>query len=384
MQPALVRQAIALPTCHEDGIWLHQLYCAIGFLQKAIVAPRASIGGNSCSVADLAGLFSMTTEQLAQLKARWDNKGKPPALPCHDLREMRIVQWLVFWVDRHSVTTLDDLKELVRAASVEEPPPPPPPESRARTYKVDDALPRRLRYEQADQDAGMTAAAGHLALPPLVAPAQRPANAPEAGGSHIEDSVAAQAAESKYSCLNCGRTFPCKQSLGGHKSHCKQKIQLPWRRCGMRGCSLPLHHPGACDVGSKVLENGESMQAEAEEERDFPNGKSFGGHQGRGTDASTVAAPAVPMDDECCRVCGRSNYEKKMLLCDGSSCGASYHTFCLDPALCEVPEGDWYCPKCEKLRAGEATATEAIEAAAEVEEARTQEQVAAEAVASSK
>ena len=153
MQPALVRQAIALPTCHEDGIWLHQLYCAIGFLQKAIVAPRASIGGNSCSVADLAGLFSMTTEQLAQLKARWDNKGKPPALPCHDLREMRIVQWLVFWVDRHSVTTLDDLKELVRAASVEEPPPPPPPESRARTYKADDlALPCRLRYKQADQD----------------------------------------------------------------------------------------------------------------------------------------------------------------------------------------------------------------------------------------
>ena len=34
------------------------------------------------------------------------------------------------------------------------------------------------------------------------------------------------------------------------------------------------------------------------------------------------------------------------VLCDG--CDAAWHLFCLDPPLSEVPEGDWYCPKCDK------------------------------------
>ena len=33
-----------------------------------------------------------------------------------------------------------------------------------------------------------------------------------------------------------------------------------------------------------------------------------------------------------------------MLLCDG--CDDSYHTFCLIPALKEIPKGDWRCPRC--------------------------------------
>ena len=34
------------------------------------------------------------------------------------------------------------------------------------------------------------------------------------------------------------------------------------------------------------------------------------------------------------------------MLCDG--CDAAWHTFCLDPPLPQVPEGDWYCPTCNK------------------------------------
>ena len=33
-----------------------------------------------------------------------------------------------------------------------------------------------------------------------------------------------------------------------------------------------------------------------------------------------------------------------MLLCDG--CDDSYHTFCLNPPLNEIPKGDWRCPCC--------------------------------------
>ena len=34
-----------------------------------------------------------------------------------------------------------------------------------------------------------------------------------------------------------------------------------------------------------------------------------------------------------------------MLLCD--KCDTGYHTFCLKPPLKRIPEGEWYCPKCE-------------------------------------
>lgn len=34
----------------------------------------------------------------------------------------------------------------------------------------------------------------------------------------------------------------------------------------------------------------------------------------------------------------------RILLCD--RCDAEYHTYCLEPPLEEVPEGEWYCPRC--------------------------------------
>ncbi|XP_069084234.1 lysine-specific demethylase 5A isoform X4 [Pleurodeles waltl] len=45
-----------------------------------------------------------------------------------------------------------------------------------------------------------------------------------------------------------------------------------------------------------------------------------------------------------CMFCGRGDIEDQLLLCDG--CDDSYHTFCLIPALQEIPKGDWRCPKC--------------------------------------
>ena len=47
--------------------------------------------------------------------------------------------------------------------------------------------------------------------------------------------------------------------------------------------------------------------------------------------------------DLMCTVCGRPDDESLMLICD---CKAGYHTYCLTPALDDVPDGDWRCPAC--------------------------------------
>ena len=66
--------------------------------------------------------------------------------------------------------------------------------------------------------------------------------------------------------------------------------------------------------------------------------------------ADTVASPAEGAggDDQneelVCQVCGTSNDEANILLCDG--CPHGYHLSCLTPALSSIPAGDWHCPTC--------------------------------------
>ncbi|XP_072180513.1 uncharacterized protein [Diadema setosum] len=49
-------------------------------------------------------------------------------------------------------------------------------------------------------------------------------------------------------------------------------------------------------------------------------------------------------DTPCCK-CGLYNHPQWILLCD--KCDAGYHTACLRPPLMAIPDGNWYCPKCE-------------------------------------
>lgn len=54
--------------------------------------------------------------------------------------------------------------------------------------------------------------------------------------------------------------------------------------------------------------------------------------------------PVEEDDDEhqeFCRVCKDGG---ELLCCD--SCPTAYHTFCLNPPLSEIPDGDWKCPRC--------------------------------------
>lgn len=46
-----------------------------------------------------------------------------------------------------------------------------------------------------------------------------------------------------------------------------------------------------------------------------------------------------------CEVCGGSDREDRLLLCDG--CDAGYHMECLTPPLDSVPVEEWFCPECE-------------------------------------
>jgi hypothetical protein len=45
-----------------------------------------------------------------------------------------------------------------------------------------------------------------------------------------------------------------------------------------------------------------------------------------------------------CRKCRKKGDDSLMLLCDG--CDTGYHTYCLEPPLDAIPEGEWYCTDC--------------------------------------
>ncbi|XP_062245451.1 PHD and RING finger domain-containing protein 1 [Platichthys flesus] len=53
----------------------------------------------------------------------------------------------------------------------------------------------------------------------------------------------------------------------------------------------------------------------------------------------------VDLEQTNCEVCGGSDREDRLLLCDG--CDAGYHMECLTPPLASVPVEEWFCPECE-------------------------------------
>ncbi|KAK3283870.1 hypothetical protein CYMTET_8448 [Cymbomonas tetramitiformis] len=63
---------------------------------------------------------------------------------------------------------------------------------------------------------------------------------------------------------------------------------------------------------------------------------------------------AVPSKHLACEVCMKADGEAEMLLCD--TCNKGHHLWCLTPALSEVPEGEWLCPRCSVTRMQAASA----------------------------
>ncbi|XP_068636750.1 methyl-CpG-binding domain-containing protein 9-like [Aristolochia californica] len=54
--------------------------------------------------------------------------------------------------------------------------------------------------------------------------------------------------------------------------------------------------------------------------------------------------PKAPWEEGVCKVCGIDKDDDSVLLCD--TCDSEYHTYCLNPPLMRIPEGNWYCPSC--------------------------------------
>lgn len=52
------------------------------------------------------------------------------------------------------------------------------------------------------------------------------------------------------------------------------------------------------------------------------------------------------LDCTVCEGCGKATDEGRLLLCD--DCDISYHIYCLNPPLDQVPKGNWKCKWCVK------------------------------------
>ncbi|GKB76511.1 methyl-CpG-binding domain-containing protein 9-like protein [Tanacetum coccineum] len=61
-------------------------------------------------------------------------------------------------------------------------------------------------------------------------------------------------------------------------------------------------------------------------------------------DLSSIAFPKTPWEMGICKVCCIDKDDDMVLLCD--VCDAEYHTYCLNPPLSVIPNGNWHCPTC--------------------------------------
>ncbi|KAL1504953.1 hypothetical protein AB1Y20_008720 [Prymnesium parvum] len=67
------------------------------------------------------------------------------------------------------------------------------------------------------------------------------------------------------------------------------------------------------------------------------------------TPSPTECCDMAHADDGTCAVCSGTDDadDNKILLCDGSRCGAAYHQRCLTPPLERIPRKEWLCPTCQ-------------------------------------
>ncbi|KAL8251304.1 hypothetical protein R6Q59_034997 [Mikania micrantha] len=64
---------------------------------------------------------------------------------------------------------------------------------------------------------------------------------------------------------------------------------------------------------------------------------------------ASIEIPKMSLEAGICKVCGINKDDDKVLLCDSEWCNAEYHTYCLNPPLSIIPQGNWYCPACNTL-----------------------------------
>jgi hypothetical protein len=118
------------------------------------------------------------------------------------------------------------------------------------------------------------------------------------------------------------------------------------RLSAMLSAALGLDWPNSPAVAAAAVAAGSNAAAVAAA---APAGRSAKSRKSvlllGGTMSSAEAGgPECDGDDVACTACGSRDRADAMLLCDG--CEAGLHMDCLDPALTDVPQGDWLCPDC--------------------------------------
>lgn len=88
---------------------------------------------------------------------------------------------------------------------------------------------------------------------------------------------------------------------------------------------------------NRITENGNSLDSSSEEGKKELNSLLL--------ETTECPIPPAPWEDGVCKVCGMDKDDDSVLLCD--KCDSEYHTYCLEPPLARIPEGNWYCPSCK-------------------------------------
>nr|GEU55434.1 methyl-CpG-binding domain-containing protein 9-like [Tanacetum cinerariifolium] len=97
-----------------------------------------------------------------------------------------------------------------------------------------------------------------------------------------------------------------------------------------------LYKEEVLDLISKFMDSGNSFDSSSEEGKKELSSLAL--------ETSEGPLPAAPWEDGVCKVCGMDKNDDNVLLCD--KCDSEYHTYCLDPPLPRIPDGNWYCPSC--------------------------------------
>lgn len=97
-----------------------------------------------------------------------------------------------------------------------------------------------------------------------------------------------------------------------------------------------LYEEEVLNLVTRITENGNSFDSSTEEGKKELNSLVVETTEG--------PLPPAPWEDGVCKVCGMDRDDDSVLLCD--KCDSEYHTYCLDPPLARIPDGNWYCPSC--------------------------------------
>ncbi|PWA90946.1 bromodomain-containing protein [Artemisia annua] len=97
-----------------------------------------------------------------------------------------------------------------------------------------------------------------------------------------------------------------------------------------------LYKEEVLNLISKFMDSGNNFDSTSEEGKKELSSLAL--------ETSEGPLPAAPWEDGVCKVCGMDKNDDNVLLCD--KCDSEYHTYCLNPPLPRIPDGNWYCPSC--------------------------------------